>query len=94
MRPQDGRSSAIEAVFSSPQPSLPPPTLPLLTFSGKAIPLFPTSDSRKGRAKHRLLTFLANLPPRLHPPRLGVFEQTVPSLGNTLHPLQLSCGPS
>lgn len=40
MRPQDGRSSAVEAVFRSPQPSLPRPTLPLLTFSRKAIPLF------------------------------------------------------
>lgn len=44
----------------------------------------PTSDSRKGRAKHRLLTFLANLPPRLRLLPLGVFEQTVPSSGK--HP--------
>lgn len=54
----------------------------------------PTSDSRKGRAKHRLFTFLANLLPRLRPLPWESLNRLFPPLGNTLYPLQLSSGPS
>ena len=94
MRPQDGRSSAVEAVFCSPQPSLPPPTLPLLTFSRKAIPLFlplilgraePSTGSSHSWQTCRLGCVFSPW---------ESLNRLFPPLGNTLHTLQLSSGPS
>lgn len=79
MGPLSRKFSACKAAFDSTmEPSLPQPTLPLPAVSF-------TSDSRKGRAGHRLLTFLPSWQACMSPARatsspLGTFEQTVPSL--------------
>lgn len=60
MRPQSGKFFALEAASDSPGALSPTTHLasPDLQQEGCSLP---ASDSRKPRAKHRLLTFLANL---------------------------------
>lgn len=55
MRPWGGKFSAPRGALS------PPPTLPTPSLQREDHSSLPRSHSRKGRARHRLLTFLANL---------------------------------
>lgn len=86
MRPQDGRSSAVEAVFSSPSPLSPtgPPCLShQQSYSSLSYSLIPgRAEPSTGSSKIPWQTCL----PRLRPP-LGVFEQIpVPSSGKHAAP--------
>lgn len=93
MRPWSGKFSAPSRALSLP------PTLPLPIFSRReSHSSLSSSESRNGRANHRVLTFLANLLCPLHPFPQGAFHQIVPSAG-TSHPtssvaLTLSSFPS